>query len=140
MHVVAEHLKAIREASEAKKWIDDMLSSGLFVDDAYLRADVIENEKEFTITCEVPGIRKEDISISFEDSFLKIKAKSSKESENKEERFILKEIKKGNFQRSFRLKGDFNPENIEAKHENGVLTIKIPKNEMKPKEISIKIK
>lgn len=141
MHVnVAEHLKAIREASEAKKWIDDMFSSGLLVDDAYLRSDVIENEKEFIINCEAPGIRKEDISISFEDSFLKIKAKSSKESENKEERFIIKEIKKGNFQRSFRLKGDFDPENIEAKHENGILTIKIPKNEIKPKEISIKIK
>jgi len=141
MHVnVAEHLKAIREASDAKKWIDDMLSSNLLIDDAYLRADIIENEKEFTINCEIPGIKKEDISIFFEDSFLKIKANSSEEFENKGDRFILKEIKRGKFQRSFKLKGEFNPEDIEAKHENGILTIKIPKTENKRKEFSIKIK
>ena len=141
MHVnVAEHLKAIREASEAKKWIDDMLSSNLFVDDTYLRSDIIENEKEFIINCEIPGIKKEDISILFEDSFLKIKANSREELENEGVEFILKEIKKGKFQRSFKLKGDFNPENIEAKHENGLLIIKIPKNEVKKKEFSVKIK
>ena len=112
MHV-NEHLKAIREASEAKKWINDMLSSNLFVDDTYLRSDIIENEKEFIINCEIPGIKKEDISILFEDSFLKIKANSSEELENEGVEFILKEIKKGKFQRSFKLKGDFNPENIE---------------------------
>ena len=139
MHV-NEHLKAIREASEAKKWINDMLSSNLFVDDTYLRSDIIENEKEFIINCEIPGIKKEDISILFEDSFLKIKANSSEELENEGVEFILKEIKKGKFQRSFKLKGDFNPENIEAKHENGLLIIKIPKNEVKKKEFSVKIK
>ena len=139
MHV-NEHLKAIREASEAKKWINDMLSSNLFVDDTYLRSDIIENEKEFIINCEIPGIKKEDISILFEDSFLKIKANSSEELENEGVEFILKEIKKGKFQRSFKLKGDFNPENIEAKHENGLLTIKIPKIEVKKKEFSVKIK
>jgi HSP20 family protein len=141
MHVnVNEHLKAIREASEAKKWINDMLSSNLFVDDTYLRSDIIENEKEFIINCEIPGIKKEDISILFEDSFLKIKANSREELENEGVEFILKEIKKGKFQRSFKLKGDFNPENIEAKHENGLLIIKIPKNEVKKKEFSVKIK
>ena len=139
MHV-NEHLKAIREASEAKKWINDMLSSNLFVDDTYLRSDIIENEKEFIINCEIPGIKKEDISILFEDYFLKIKANSSEELENEGVEFILKEIKKGKFQRSFKLKGDFNPENIEAKHENGLLTIKIPKIEVKKKEFSVKIK
>ena len=139
MHV-NEHLKAIREASEAKKWINDMLSSNLFVDDTYLRSDIIENEKEFIINCEIPGIKKEDISILFEDSFLKIKANSREELENEGVEFILKEIKKGKFQRSFKLKGDFNPENIEAKHENGLLIIKIPKNEVKKKEFSVKIK
>ena len=139
MHV-NEHLKAIREASEAKKWINDMLSSNLFVDDTYLRSDIIENEKEFIINCEIPGIKKEDISILFEDSFLKIKANSSEELENEGVEFILKEIKKGKFQRSFKLKGDFNPENIEAKHENGLLIIKIPKIEVKKKEFSVKIK
>ena len=139
MHV-NEHLKAIREASEAKRWINDMLSSNLFVDDTYLRSDIIENEKEFIINCEIPGIKKEDISILFEDSFLKIKANSSEELENEGVEFILKEIKKGKFQRSFKLKGDFNPENIEAKHENGLLIIKIPKIEVKKKEFSVKIK
>ena len=139
MHV-NEHLKAIREASEAKRWINDMLSSNLFVDDTYLRSDIIENEKEFIINCEIPGIKKEDISILFEDSFLKIKANSSEELENEGVEFILKEIKKGKFQRSFKLKGDFNPENIEAKHENGLLIIKIPKNEEKKKEFSVKNK
>ena len=139
MHV-NEHLKAIREASEAKRWINDMLSSNLFVDDTYLRSDIIENEKEFIINCEIPGIKKEDISILFEDSFLKIKANSSEELENEGVEFILKEIKKGKFQRSFKLKGDFNPENIEAKRENGLLIIKIPKIEVKKKEFSVKIK
>ena len=76
----------------------------------------------------------------FEDSFLKIKANSSEELENEGVEIILKEIKKGKFQRSFKLKGDFNPENIEAKHENGLLIIKIPKIEVKKKEFSVKIK
>lgn len=83
-----------------------MLSSNLFVDDTYLRSDIIENEKEFIINCEISGIKKEDISISFEDSFLKIKANSSEELENEGVKFILKEIKRGKFQRSFKLEED----------------------------------
>lgn len=142
---VDDHIKTIRESIEAKRELDKMLSSDFFMDTKadkvnLLTSDMIENEKEFIINCEVPGIKKEDISILFENSFLKIEAKVNEEVEKEEERFIFREIKKGNFKRFFKFRVEINPQDIEAKHENGILTIKIPKAERKSKEISIKIK
>lgn len=102
--------------------------------------DIIEGENEWIILSEIPGVKKEDISISFENSMLKIQAKKEfkKKSSIKDEN--LKEIQTGLYERKFKLAPDIDSNKIEASYENGVLELTIPKKKEKSKQIEIKIK
>ena len=87
--------------------------------------DIIEEENQWIIYSEIPGVKKEDISISFEDSHLKIEAK--KELKYKNKKHSNEETYQGKYQRKFKLNRDVDSKNIEATYENGVLELKIPK-------------
>jgi HSP20 family protein len=100
--------------------------------------DIIEEENQWIIYSEIPGVKKEDISISFEDSHLKIEAK--KELKYKNKKHSNEETYQGKYQRKFKLNRDVDSKNIEATYENGVLELKIPKIKEKPKLIEVKIK
>jgi HSP20 family protein len=100
--------------------------------------DIIEEENQWIIYSEIPGVKKEDISISFENSHLKIEAK--KELKYKNKKHSNEETYQGKYQRKFKLNRDVDSKNIEATYENGVLELKIPKMKEKPKLIEVKIK
>jgi HSP20 family protein len=100
--------------------------------------DIIEEENQWIIYSEIPGVKKEDISISFENSHLKIEAK--KELKYKNKKHSNEETYQGKYQRKFKLNRDVDSKNIEATYENGVLELKIPKIKEKPKLIEVKIK
>ncbi len=101
--------------------------------------DIAESDDAWYIMSEIPGVKKEDISISFESSILKIRAKRelNKASKDKEH---LSEIRTGIYERKFKLASGVDSSKIEASYENGVLELKIPKIKEKSKEIEIKIK
>jgi HSP20 family protein len=100
--------------------------------------DIIEEENQWIIYSEIPGVKKEDISISFENSHLKIEAK--KELKYKNKKHSNEETYQGKYQRKFKLNRDVDSKNIEATYENGVLELKILKIKEKPKLIEVKIK
>jgi len=100
--------------------------------------DIAEDDNEWVIYSELPGVKKEDISITFEDSHLKIEAK--KELKYKSKKYAKEEIYDGTFQRRFRLGRDVDSTKIDASYENGVLELRIPKKKEKPKQIEVKIK
>jgi HSP20 family protein len=102
--------------------------------------DIFEDDKEWIIRSEIPGVKKEDISISFEDSVLKIEAKKEMKTKVETEKEYLSEIKSGKYERKFKLANGIDSENIEATYENGVLELKVPKKQEKEKQIEIKIK
>jgi len=92
--------------------------------------NVYETDKEFEITVALPGMRKENIDISFENNTITISGERElKEEENTKYHRI--ESRFGTFERSLPLPNVIDAENISATYENGVLTVNVPKIEEK---------
>ncbi len=101
--------------------------------------DIAENEKEYIVTAEVPGIDPKDIEITISNGVLTIKGEKKREEEDRGENYYYMERQYGAFQRSFRLPEEVNEDEIEATYKNGVLRLVIPKaHEGKVKRIEIK--
>ena len=102
--------------------------------------DISENENEIIVAAEVPGMKKEDISITIQDNVLTLKGEKKRESDVKEENYHRIERTFGIFERSFSLGSAIQTNRVTAKYENGVLTITMPKaEEAKPKQIDIAV-
>lgn len=91
--------------------------------------DVVENEKSFRITAELPGIDEKDIDVSVSDELLTIRGEKREEREDKSEARRLSERSYGSFERSLRLPHGVDPDKIDADFKKGVLTITLPKSE-----------
>lgn len=105
------------------------------------RADISETDAEFCITAEVPGIKREDVKIDIDDHVLSIRGENKQEKEEKGKKFLRIERYYGSFNRSFSLPENVNEDKIEAVFKDGMLTLTIPKTEVKkPKAIEIKAK
>jgi len=99
-----------------------------------------EDEKGYYIEVDLPGVKKEDINIDLNDKVLTISGERKFKEEVKKENYYKIETAFGKFERSFSIPEDADMENIEAKSENGVLEIFIPKikKETPKKRIEIK--
>lgn len=83
------------------------------------------NEERYVLSLAVSGTKREDLKITLEGSILCI----SSQKEEIEERFTLKEFSFYSFTRSFTLPEDVKPDLIEAKYEDGLLRIVLPRKE-----------
>ncbi len=100
-----------------------------------------EADDAYYIEVDLPGVKKEDISIDVDDNVLTISGERKVEEERKEDEFYRVESFYGKFERSFTLPEDVDADKIEAEAKDGVLTIRIPKAqvvEKAPKKIEIK--
>lgn len=112
------------------KFFDDFFS--LTRPDRYqVNADLVENDKEYQLTLELPGIEKEDIKISYENNYLTISAekKSKIDKSDEKQNYVHKEIYYGSMQRRFYL-DDVDSDKIKANYKNGILEVKLPKKEV----------
>lgn len=101
--------------------------------------DVVEGDANYTITMELPGTSKNDITIEQSEDLLTIRGEKKSEREEKGERSHLIERRYGSFSRSFRLPANAARDRVNASFDEGVLTLQVPKiEEPKPKVISIK--
>ncbi len=101
--------------------------------------DVHEDEKHYVITTELPGIRKEDISVEVHEGVLTLHGEKKNEREEKGDRRRWIERSYGSFTRSFTLPANADADHVDAGFQNGVLTLKIPKIEpVKPRTIAVK--
>ncbi len=97
------------------------------------RVDVVEKETAFEIIADLPGVSKEDISVTCNNGVLTIEAHTSKEIETKEEdKFIHQERFQGKMVRSFTLSDNIDQKEIYAEFQDGVLEVVVPKLENKP--------
>ncbi len=105
-----------------------------------IKIDLAENDKTYTIHAEVPGVNKEDIKVQVDGNRVSISAETKKEKEEKEgERIICRECYQGSSYRSFTLDRDVDETKAEAKYENGVLELILPKKNGKTsRQIEIK--
>lgn len=92
--------------------------------------DLYEDKEQRVVRMELPGIRREDISMELENAVLSVKAKREKDAETGREALEL--------QRSVTVGDDIDPDNISAKLEDGLLTVQLPKREQsKPRAITV---
>ncbi len=96
----------------------------------YMRTDVKENEKEYVMEVELPGLEKKDIGLSVKDGYLNISVQKSESEKDENEKYIRRE-RSFSCSRSYYI-GDVSKEEIKAKYENGILRVSIPKEQ--PKE------
>jgi len=92
------------------------------------KVDVQEEEKEYIVHAEVPGIKKEEIDLSLNEGRLCINIRREEEKEEKKKNFIHRERRTSSMQRNIFLQEADN-EGIKAKLEDGVLRINVPKRE-----------
>ncbi len=100
-----------------------------------------EADDAYYVEVDLPGIRKEDISIDVDENVLTVSGERKVTEEKKEDDYYKVESRFGRFERSFTLPEDVDADNIEAESKDGVLTIKIPKVQQvdkAPKKIEIK--
>jgi HSP20 family protein len=101
--------------------------------------DVTETAEAVVVKAEVPGMDAKDINISVTGEVLTITGEKKSEREEKEENYHLAERRYGSFSRAMTLPAEVNLDQIEAKYDQGVLTVTCPKKEaVKPKAIEIK--
>ena len=103
-----------------------------------LRIDVQDLEKEYIIHADVPGIKKEEMEIHFENERLQISVNKEGSNEEEQDNYIHKERYMESVNRSIYLK-DVDPKKFSAKLEDGVLTIVAQKQEDKINKYMIKI-
>ena len=101
--------------------------------------DIVENDEQYVLTAELPGMKRDDVTIELQDNVLSIRGEKHSEREGKKEHRRWVERSFGSFARSFTLPPNTAPDELKATFSDGVLTIEIPKmEESKPKIISIR--
>ncbi len=103
--------------------------------------EMYDREDKFVVRVELPGVKKEDIKVSFLGDTLTISGELGVESEVKPEDYYHCERCYGSFARAITIPGAIETENIEATYDNGILEITLPKvMETKPKKVEIAVK
>jgi len=93
------------------------------------KVDVFETTNALNVEVEIPGVKKEDIKLTLEDNILTIQGEKKVEKRNDIQKSFRCERSFGSFKRSFTLPVDVNPDKVNAKFENGLLSITLEKNE-----------
>lgn len=116
---------------------DDLLK-GFFVrpvgapeqPDMQLKMDVREDDKAYTVHAEIPGVKKEDIHVSIDGNLVSISAEVKNEKEVKEgEKVLRSERYYGKVSRSFKLAQDIDDSAANARYNDGVLELTLPKRQ-----------
>ncbi|PKV66696.1 Hsp20/alpha crystallin family protein [Pontibacter ramchanderi] len=101
--------------------------------------DACETDNGYEIEVALPGIRKEDISIDFQEGKLTISGERRFEKKEEGRRYQMLETQYGTFTRSFYLPDNVNPDKISAQLQDGVLLVTVPKDEQKTMKRQITI-
>jgi HSP20 family protein len=103
--------------------------------------DIVEQENEIVVNAELPGTKKEDVKITFENNILTLSSEQKPAEVSEKATVLLKEIRTSGFNRSVKFGFQVDATKISAEMSNGVLTITLPKaEEAKPKQIEVKVK
>ena len=91
--------------------------------------NVVETPEGFRIDLAAPGLRKSDFKLALDKDVLTIKVEKIESSEEDTDKFLRREYSYNAFERSFQLPKTIENEKIEAKYEEGVLKVVLPKRE-----------
>lgn len=103
--------------------------------------DITENQEEFVIKAEVPGVAKDDIKVNFEDGVVRIQGERKQEKEEKDKKFHRVERSYGSFLRTFSVPVPIDEQKILAEYKDGILHLHLPKAaNVKPKTTEVRVK
>ena len=104
------------------------------------RVDIVELENEFQIRADIPGVDKDNVSVTVENGVLTLKGERKRETEEKGKKFHRVERFTGTFTRQFTLPENIDTAGIRAVFKDGILSLHLPKTEKaKPKAIDIHV-
>jgi HSP20 family protein len=102
--------------------------------------DMVVEKDNVVVKADLPGLSKDDISVSLQDNYLTIKGEKKHETEQKEANYFLSERVHGTFTRTIELPVAVDAKRIDARFKDGVLHVTLPKTEeAKPKQIEVKV-
>jgi HSP20 family protein len=114
---------------------------GLFDRSASPSVDVTEDAEQYEVSCDVPGLKHEEVEVTLAQGVLTIKGEKKPSKRSDKTRVFRDETWGGKFQRTISLPGDVDPAKVTADLHDGVLTVSLPKREeAKPKQIAIQAK
>lgn len=104
--------------------------------------NITADEKEYQVALAAPGLKKDDFNVDMTGNMVTISSEKEESKEDTDKRYTRKEYSYSSFSRSFTLPEDVNRDKIEARYEDGVLTLVLPRKEeaKKPggKQIAVK--
>lgn len=102
--------------------------------------DVFEEKDNYVVKAELPGMKKEDIEVSFHDGSLSLSGERQSETKQQADEVYRAERYFGRFQRTITLPAAVASDKIKAAYKDGVLTVTLPKTEeAKPKQIDVAV-
>ena len=116
----------------------DFLGKNFFEKGTYPKVDVRNEENKVVIEAGIPGLTKEQVNVELDNGILRIKGEKKSEDENKPKTYVHRELKHTSFCRSFSVGENIDADKVDAKFENGVLEIILPKKTPEPKPNSVK--
>ncbi len=100
--------------------------------------DLVENDADFVLRADLPGLTENDVNIELEDNVLTISGERKAEHEERKEGYYRVERASGHFSRSLTLPEGVDPDRVQANFDRGVLEVRIPKPEQrKPRKVTI---
>lgn len=108
---------------------DDFFAPMVFNNSSNFNVDLKEDENSYTVEADLPGIKKEDIALDYENNYLTISAKRDETVEDKNKNngnYVRRERRYGEFKRSFYI-DNIDETNVDAQFNNGVLKITLAK-------------
>jgi len=89
--------------------------------------DLVEQEKAFELTAELPGLDEKNVEVKVVNGVLTIKGEKQEDKEEKNKDFHMRERRFGSFERALRIPDTVDADKIEASFKKGVLTVTLPK-------------
>lgn len=120
-------------------FFNDNALSNRFELNSHFRMDVKDKDSFYLVEAELPGISKEEIKLDYQDNYLIISINKNEEINDEKENYIHKERRTASMQRSVYLR-DVDIKNIDAKLEEGILKISLPKLKEVSNGVQIQIK
>jgi HSP20 family protein len=123
-----------------ENFFHDTMFPAFYANSGQMKVDIKETEKAYVVEAEIPGVQKDEINLEIEQDRLTISVNKNEEINEEKENYIRKERRSSAMTRSFTV-DNIIPEQANAKYENGVLAITLPKKETvvsKTKKIEIK--
>ncbi|MGI6118976.1 MAG: Hsp20/alpha crystallin family protein [Desulfosporosinus sp.] len=107
-------------------FFNDRFFPTLYKNSAQMKVDVKENENDYLLEAELPGIKKEEVNLQIDDDRLTISVEKNEQVEEEKDNYIRRERSYSSMTRTFAI-DNVDTDKVSAKYEDGILTVTLPK-------------